>query len=177
MFWSFKRMKSIFLPLFLAIFVSAPVPAQLTADLESTGLAVNDDTLSQPLFFPDVRNEPVIGAGFVAFAVHEGSQDDADLTGDGDSIDFVVHVRDLVDGSIINLDLAVASYDVFGGANVNLVAIDNLLIFLASEASGGSDLNGDEDTLDLVTHIYDKDTGATTNLGTTALARGRRGLQ
>lgn len=83
-----------------------------------------------------------------------------DLDGDGDTADFdVAHVYDLETGSLTNLGLALGDL-----VTRNAVA-EELAVFAVSEAAqGGTDLNGDGDTLDLVLHVYDRRTGLVTNL-------------
>ncbi len=89
---------------------------------------------------------PVIDGNNVAFAVREFSQGNTDLNGDADTADNVLHVYDIAAGTTANVGLASTQPALDG----------NTLAFRVSEASqGNTDLNGDADTTDDVTHIYD----------------------
>ncbi|HEX6885184.1 MAG TPA: hypothetical protein VF530_17550 [Planctomycetota bacterium] len=89
--------------------------------------------------------------------VQEIGQGGLDRNGDGDTLDFVLAVLDLADGSLTELPLATTLLPTVG---------DTLVAFGVSEASqGDTDLNGDGDTLDVVLHVYDASTRATTSTG------------
>ena len=117
---------------------------------------------SPPAFDPiEIRNlgidaEHVVpGFSFLALLVTEASQG-ADLNGDGDAFDRVVHVYDPVTRKIENL----------GFAAVSLHAAADSAVFVVIEASqGATDLNGDGDTTDRVLFVHSVDTGISTNLG------------
>ena len=97
-----------------------------------------------------------------AFPVSEFSQGGTDLNGDGDAADHaVLHVYDPATATTINLGLDISS---------NRVATkDRLLAFRVFESSqGGTDLNGDGDASDNVVHLFDSNTGITTNIGLAA---------
>jgi hypothetical protein len=96
-----------------------------------------------------------------AFAVKEREQGSADLNGDGDVFDNVVHVLDGPSHAVRNLRIALSSVE---GA-YDLRADGNLLAFRASEDAQGSDLNGDGDMLDRVLNVLDVSTGSLLNTG------------
>ncbi|MCZ6794092.1 MAG: hypothetical protein O7J95_10830, partial [Planctomycetota bacterium] len=98
-----------------------------------------------------------ISANRLLFSVSEFSQGGADLNGDGDSVDRVLHVHDLETGTTTNLEVeqAAGSGRVYG----------KWLVFLVDESRpGGADLNRDGDSEDHVFHVHDLETGTTTNL-------------
>jgi len=96
-----------------------------------------------------------VGRDLVAFAVVEKDQGRTDLNGDGDTDDIVVHVFDAITGEITNLGLA------------GLLEVEGRRVaLLVSEMyQGFTDLNGDGDASDTVLHVFDADTGTTTNMG------------
>ena len=99
---------------------------------------------------------PSVFGNYVAWTVPEIRQGMTDLNGDGDISDSVLHVADMSTGSVTNLGVPSASYNLDG----------TTLGFLVSENDhGGADLNGDGDTFDSVLHIYDVATGTITNVG------------
>lgn len=82
-------------------------------------------------------------------------EDLEDLNGDGDRLDFVLHVVDLGLRRVTNLGLA----------GVESLVSDDQVAFLVGEAGQGHlDLNGDGDTLDAVMHCYSPARGVQ-NLG------------
>ncbi len=89
----------------------------------------------------------------LAFGVGEFRQG-ADLNGDGDKFDLVLHVYDFETGVTSNLGIASEGIWLHG----------DRLAYRVSEASQGADLNGDSDTLDSVLHVHDFGTGLTSNL-------------
>jgi len=91
---------------------------------------------------------PVVSGKLVAFGVSEFLQG-ADLNGDGDTFDNVVHLYDAATGTTSNLRLAAA--DAFSAPTL---AFDGtLLAFPVSEFfQGSTDLNGDGDVFDFVLH-------------------------
>lgn len=99
---------------------------------------------------------PTVNGNLVAFLVSESFQG-ADLNGDGDTDDDVVHVYNATTGITTNLALA---------SSGNLEVSGNLVAFVVREsAQGNTDLNGDGDTNDnFVVHVYHATTGITTNL-------------
>jgi hypothetical protein len=103
-----------------------------------------------------VWNYPdLIGERSVVYGLDEASTG-TDLNTDGDILDVVVHVRDLVSGSVLNLELAcVVPPRVLDG--------DRIVILVDEDAQGRTDLNGDGDATDGVIFVHDA--GATRNLG------------
>lgn len=127
------------------------------ADLLESGLAL-------AAAFPDAA---AIGQR-VLYPVSEIEMQ-ADLNGDGDMLDRVVHELDVATDTTANLGLAV----------VGTILTSNLhLAFLVPEAGqGGTDLNGDGDTGDAVWYVYVP--GAAAGVGTrinTAVATPATGL-
>jgi len=104
----------------------------------------------------DTVSNPSIDGNLVTFVVREFVQGNADLNGDGDSIDGVGHIFDASTGTTTNLGLASSIPDNDG----NLVTFD-----VRESAQGNADLNGDGDSNDRVVHVFDAATGITTNLG------------
>ncbi len=101
-----------------------------------------------------------VSNGCVAVCVDEASQS-ADLNGDGDTSDFVLHVVELATGQVTNLGRAVSRW-----FNETAIAVNSdILAFLVDEArQGHTDLNGDGDALDVVMHIHRLSSGTTLNL-------------
>ncbi len=94
---------------------------------------------------------------FVPFLVSELFEGARDLNGDGDSQDLVIHVVDVVSGTVENLGVACSS----GG-----ILSDNRLAFLVSETfHGNQDLNGDLDANDEVVFVYEPLLGSLRNVG------------
>jgi hypothetical protein len=100
-----------------------------------------------------------LDGGRLALRVSE-ARHGADLNGDGDTFDSVLHVHDFGSGVTSNLEL---------DASANVWLDDDRLAFLVSEVRQGADLNGDSDTLDSVLHVHDFGTGVTSNLELDAL--------
>jgi hypothetical protein len=100
----------------------------------------------------------VLDSNRVAFAVSESNQGMADLNGDGDAVDNVLHVVDAATGVVTNLHRATLA---------NQFQLDsNLLAFVVREnLQGNTNLNGDADVNDNVLHLYDASTATLTNLG------------
>ncbi|MDX1375460.1 MAG: hypothetical protein R3357_07865 [Burkholderiales bacterium] len=95
-----------------------------------------------------------IAGRFVGLYVDEAAQG-ADLNGDGDMVDRVLHLYDGDTGSIVNTGLWVES----------LVMTERLAAFTVVEFFHGADLNGDGDLSDRVLHVFNRATGTTANLG------------
>lgn len=130
-------------------------------DLDDSTVHVWDGASFTNLGLATASERPIaLGDGGVAFLVLEANNGGTDLNGDGDTLDSVVHVWD--GATIVNLGYA--------GDNEHgtpLVALDVAgLAFLVPEQAqggGGTDLNGDADTDDLVLHVW---TGSSvSNLG------------
>jgi len=88
--------------------------------------------------------------------VSESQQGNADLNGDGDSADEILHVFNTSDGSAVNL-----GYTPIGQSRV----VNGRVAFNVRESDAGRDLNGDGDTADVVVHLYDGARGEPYNLG------------
>jgi len=104
------------------------------------------------LALPDFKNrfEPT-GSVLVAFAVPEFVQGAADLNGDGDALDSVLHVYDHRTGVVTNLGLATS--------NVQPAIAEGFVAFAVLEAAQGEeDLDGDGTILGSVLHVYDSRT-------------------
>ncbi len=97
----------------------------------------------------------VFGGGTLLFRAREASQG-TDLNGDGDLGDQVAHVYDLRRRITANLRLAA----------LGIAATERRATIRVSEFfQGGLDLNGDGDGTDTLLHLFDIETGVTTNLG------------
>ena len=94
----------------------------------------------------------------VLIRVPEGAQG-ADLNGDGDLTDFIVHTWHVGQQAAVNRGLAIA-YSVIGRRGA---------LFMVPEFLQGVDLNGDGDTGDSVVHAYDRAADSITNLGIPSL--------
>jgi len=112
-----------------------PPPPPPYAETVSTGLAVG-------LAYPNAATI----APYAFIAVSE-SEMGADLNGDGDQLDDVLHEIETAADAVRNTGLAVAG---------KIVASDVHVAFLVSESGqAGSDFNGDGDSADLVWFVYD----------------------
>jgi hypothetical protein len=106
-----------------------------------------------------IETTAALDRGGVVFFVDEEEHGGADLNGDGDGHDKVVHVWDPSQDSVRSLELATLPGRSFLGLRGGRYA------FLVSEsAQGGDDPNGDGDADDLVVHVWDPATKRTTNL-------------
>ena len=110
--------------------------------------------------------KPVLSSGVLACLVGEDS--DADLNGDGDMSDHVLHLFDPVTGVTTNTELA--GRVLFGLTGYSdMSASDSLLAFVVDEArQGHMDLNGDGDVADGVLFVHHFATGHTQNAGVAA---------
>jgi hypothetical protein len=105
----------------------------------------------------DARDGFTLGKDWIAFTVDEARQGGTDLNGDGDVFDLVLHVFDVETGMTTNVKLDASGGFAFG---------KRWLAFAVDEDSqGGTDLNNDGDVFDLVLHVFDVKTGATTRVG------------
>ncbi|HUG74504.1 MAG TPA: hypothetical protein VMM81_02380 [Acidimicrobiia bacterium] len=118
-----------------------------TGTTVSTGLGSNAEALVG------------LGGDVVALLVIE-MLEGVDLNGDGDIFDPVVHLMDLSTGELVNTGIA---------GQVLLQLTDGTLAITASESNNGEDLNGDGDTSDHVTVVYNPATGQTANVGIAGL--------
>jgi hypothetical protein len=90
--------------------------------------------------------------------VDERFNGNADLNGDGDALDWVLHTYDTATRATHDLGLAVD--------RTFPAAVGKRLVFAVAEGQQAfTDLNGDGDTQDLVVHAYDHATGTVTNTG------------
>lgn len=95
--------------------------------------------------------------GYAAFLVVEWQQGNADLNGDGDMDDWVLHLYD--HGTQSTSNLTSASSTGSHGVAAGMVAVQ------VREEEEGIDLNADADTDDKVLFLHDVTGGAPTNLG------------
>ena len=97
-----------------------------------------------------------LDGGRLGLAPWEDAQG-ADLNGDGDMSDFVLHVYDPAD-SVANVGITAEGF--------SLTALEGgRIAFLTRESAEGADLNGDGDMGDSVPQIYDPATDTTANVG------------
>lgn len=94
-----------------------------------------------------------LSGDLVVFQVREYEQGE-DLTGDGDLGDRVLHIYDRRTDEIHNVGLFLESWDLG----------ESLMAFSISEGHLGRALNGDDDLLDRVMHVYDLETNELVNL-------------
>jgi hypothetical protein len=151
----------------LAIFASEFGNADLNGDGDQDDQVLHVfDTERQTLrnlgvaVFPSI-DQALFDGRRLAIGVDELSQD-ADLNGDGDASDGVVHVFDVQTGRLQNTRLAtefaIERFDVsLGGRFIG--------VRVAEVGQGGSDLNGDGDADDSVVHIFDTARGTSFNTG------------
>ncbi|MFG0320420.1 MAG: hypothetical protein ACF8XB_24325 [Planctomycetota bacterium JB042] len=105
---------------------------------------------------------PMISGGWVLFEVLEAAQGLADLNGDGDVADSVLHFHDLATGVTTNLGLAARPS--FGGPTTRMDGARATVVVGETE-QGYTDLNGDGDVLDGVVFVLDLANGGLANLG------------
>ena len=91
----------------------------------------------------------------VALLVDEASQSGADLNGDGDSFDSVLHLYQFSTGTLKNVGLEASQDLAFVG--------DEVVFEVAEQLQNNTDLNGDGDTSDRIAHIYDTRTASVLN--------------
>ena len=100
------------------------------------------------------------GDMLLAFAASETNQGGTDQNGDGDADDATLYVFDIESGNLINVNAdPIGAFQTF--------QLDGKAVSFAIDESrqGPADLNGDTDTQDTVLHLFDSETGITTNLG------------
>lgn len=115
----------------------------ITGEITNTGLACLDYRIAG-------------SEKFIAFQVPESSQRQ-DLNADGDISDNILHVLNVENGVIQNVQLTAAFRPVITG---------NHIAFLVAEGLINIDLNTDGDTMDSALHVFDTETGITTSYGT-----------
>jgi len=111
-------------------------------------------------------NEPLAADGTWLLAVPESAQGGADLDGDGDSLDAVLHVFDPRTGFVRNLGLVCAA----PGCAVASRPASARASFAILARESGLDRNGDGDLLDDVAFTYDPRTDRLTNTRVAAVA-------
>ncbi len=100
------------------------------------------------------------GETLLAFGAWEPGQGAGDLNGDGDISDFVLHVYDIVSGTVINLEV-----DPSGGFQSFQLDGKTLTFGVQEQAQGATDLNLDGDTADIVLHFFQAGASSIVNLG------------
>ncbi len=120
-----------------------------TGALLDSGLAVRQPS-------PRYRVAWAFSSTTVAVAASEAATG-ADLNGDGDTADSVVHLLDRAGGPTVNTGRAL-------GFGRGLVAADDYTAFTGSETDNGADLNGDGDRRDHIGLVWPAG-GAELNLG------------
>ncbi len=85
-------------------------------------------------------------SGLVAFLVSEAGNGSANLNHDGDAKDHVLHVMNVRTGQLMNLKAGTASFQLVGR---------RLAWTVSEQDEGGSDFNGDGDSLDLFVHMLE----------------------
>lgn len=98
--------------------------------------------------------DPTLQGNILAFTVSEWNQGSLDLNGDGDTFDGVIHVYNASNSTTSNLGLV----------GQRPLIDENLVAFGVREwLQGQTDLNGDGDPFDDVLHVYNANSGVTTN--------------
>lgn len=103
-----------------------------------------------------VEDFVVGGNSLLAFRTSEAAQNNTDLNGDGDTLDTVMHVYDLVTGELFQtgqaaIRCALPGCDPFLPYKVQ----GDTVAFLTREADqGNAHLNGDDDSLDTVVQLF-----------------------
>ena len=137
-------------------------------DLNGDGDTVDDvvhvhnlstaETTNLGLAGVSLRRGSLLSGNRLAFYVPEHSQGE-DLNGDGDSEDWVLHVRDLEGATTTHLGLAASQH-------TGISVADNWLVSRVPESDEGvRDLSRDGDAVDDVVHVHNLSTAETTNLG------------
>lgn len=107
----------------------------------------------------------VVSGSRAGFCVPEAAQGSADLNGDGDALDRIVHVYALGDKKPKNLGQEGDDL-VLGASTGTACGPRQLLAFRSDEAAqGAGPLNGDGDTSDDVLFVYDLETKTLVNVG------------
>lgn len=118
---------------------------------------VSNTALARPV---TIANIPQPGPGR-AFRVTEAGQGMADLNGDGDAADHVLHIVPQASGPVLAVGLA---SDDYGPA----LAGRWVALAVPESAQGGGDLNGDGDAGDAVLHLVDSHVGSVSVTGMAA---------
>jgi len=128
-----------------------------------------------PSALPDVTNlglavKAAYGSGALRVVTVPEEDQGADLNGDGDALDDVVHVIDLERGTVTNTGLVLGSSFPRGEIQPSpVLAVGSHVVFAASESeSGALDRNGDGDADDLVLALYERDSAGVLDLSVAA---------
>jgi hypothetical protein len=117
----------------------------------------------------DALNKIELAGEHLSFLTSENGGTVQDLNGDGDTLDHVLHVHDVVAGVTTNIELAVRVAGDPSFAPADVLATETIIAFAVLEAEqANTDLNGDGDTLDAVLHVHHPQTGLTRNTGVAA---------
>lgn len=116
-----------------------------------TGLATNLGLATGPLFGGSTFETNLETGGKTGALVVVEDRQDADLNGDGDLDDTVLHAVDLETGTITNLGFAVQAFEVSRDG----------IAFPVRELGQGTDINGDGDQSDNVLHLFSEATWTT----------------
>ena len=128
--------------------------------------AATGEVISLELMSDVIHVEAVVDGKYVALAVSESAQGGKDLTGDGDTDDWVPHVVDLETRKARSIGIGC-------DPNRNGLGLQSgILVFAVPELGQKADLNGDGDLEDNVPHSYNVRTGF---LGSTGFACGGPG--
>jgi hypothetical protein len=135
-------------------------------ELYNVGLAVQYPE-GPGIWFPPHMEPIQLHDDFVVVPVYEYEQGATDLNGDGDPLDWVVHVHDLRTRTTTNLALAVWEPVVYPQPHRTQVpfAGGRWIGIPVDETAQGRDENGDGDLTDDVLFVHDRETGTTTSTG------------
>lgn len=129
----------------------------LDGDMDDAILFIHDTINCVTMRQPYALSSFLVDGSLVFASIPEEEQGHTDLNGDGDALDYVLHVYEEATGRMINTGLA-------AGGRVH--TIGSQLAFAVSErAQAGTDFNGDGDANDKVIHLFDLATGVSENLG------------
>lgn len=144
--------------------------SEFAADLDFNGDGDKQDSVVHCVRLSDltVTNLGLEGldlrakGSLVAFRVGESAQGNADLNGDGDAFDRVLHVHHASTNSTRNLEVAVRD-DVQSRGYFEMSG--SRIAIRASEVANSTDLNGDGDSFDNGLLVYDARSGVLHNSG------------
>lgn len=105
--------------------------------------------------FGQAAEEFVVGGSLVAFRTSEAAQGGQDLNGDLDTNDAVMQIYNLASGELINTATAAIPCTLPGcDPTIPYKINGDTVSFLTDEADQGADLNGDNDTDDIVLTVF-----------------------
>jgi len=107
---------------------------------------------------------PEVAGGIVGVLV----QEDADLNGDGDASDAVMHLYDADAGVMTNTARAASEFVMGERVTAACGPVQLTALRVPEATQGNADLNGDGDAGDGVLHVHDAVSGVTRNLGQAA---------